>query len=194
MMSHELARLVIEEAADFKGYPLTLAGKQLAQALGWQESGYSSGWHDLPEGYGNPHNWGAVQCPKLQPCPPDCFPYGDSHEDRTPYAACFRVYSDDVAGAAGMLHEMHRRPRAWAAMNRGDAIGMADAMKHDQPIYFELADWKGYGRGLAKRADAIAKALGEPSKVGASGGGSVSPWIIGGGVLAAAAAVIWWAS
>lgn len=101
MPTHAQARSIVQQAFyQVFGRSPTDGEIEAGQALGWQESNYGTGWSAAGAGS---HNWGAVQYCANCSCPAGTFPYGDSSPDTGKYSACFRIYPDDVSGAASML-------------------------------------------------------------------------------------------
>lgn len=172
------ARAVIVEAhyRQFGRGP-TLLEAQFAQAVARGESHYGRGWKDA--GVGS-HNWGAVQAGR-PPCNPDtAFPYGDTHEDGEPYAACFRRYPSDVDGAAH-FQAILWRANTRAEANAGNIDGFSKAMRANR--YYELRQDL-HTKALTRNLQVITQALGEPMPSGnVSGSGLL--------LLAGAAGIGW---
>lgn len=118
-----------------------------------------------------PYNMGSIQGGMRPPCPPGFTQHGDTSPETGAYAACFRDYASAKDGFAGLLHELYRRPAVKAALPTGNAVLVAKGMF--KTGYFEGfpcqpypdCRWEIYGKGIARNAEVIAKALGEPYRV-----------------------------
>ena len=114
-----------------------------------------------------PGTWGASTCPEGSLQGKDSIPSGATDIIKS---VCFRSYADDVAGAADLVRELTtRRPKTYVELSRGDADRIAAAMYaehyftgHGASVGARIGR---YAAGLASRALAIARALGEPVMV-----------------------------
>lgn len=95
----------------------TLAEAQLAQAIGAIESGYGKFWHN------DSHNWGAVTSfNKKDPA--------FDHDDSSPtlsgvnkvFHSRFRIYKDDIDGAAGMISTIFKAGRKQRKLSPKDQM------------------------------------------------------------------------
>ena len=119
----------------------------LAQAVALHESGYGSGWgRSCPEMVGS-WNMGAIQGSPGAIC-------GDSHADGSRYTARYRIYPSAEAGAAGLWHELWRRPGVRRVLldNSLDVRGMAKAMRASG--YFEATE-SSYVKALQNAVERI---------------------------------------
>lgn len=133
-VSHQQARawLLQAWAQVFPNVEPTLSALQAVQAVSLHETGYGRGWKDAMR---YSYNQGAVQCGKVQDkdgnCPAGCAPYGDSRptpQGQVAYAACFKVYPNDVAGWADLLRVMGKA-NVRAVWNDGDLDAVALGMR-----------------------------------------------------------------
>ena len=164
-ISHLDARRIIAQAFAARGISAPSAAElQGAQAIALYETVYSR-WTGASVA---PHNWGGIMCvtpPQESGCKPGCLPWGDTDGSGHAVAACFRIYSSDVEGAADMIRELYRRDGVPAALATGNAARVAERMSASGYMARNPAD---YARGIAARAATIAAALSEPVVVGLS--------------------------
>lgn len=163
----------------------TLQALQSAQSVALLESGYGK---FEPYGSTGARNWGSVQCGKLPTdgvCPCQGILWKDTRPNSdgtsTPYEVCFRAYDSDVDGAADLLRHLgpDLRPKTFAALQTGDAEQISAAM-YDERYYQGFgatreARIEGHIKAITKRAEEIAKALGEPLVVVRGGTQIVTP-------------------
>lgn len=151
---------------------------QIAQGISRGESNYGqAGYRNRETGETiiNTNNWTAAQCQSRPPCPEDCFEATDTHEDGSPYQACFRIYATPEDGAKGFLRILYvNRPQVHTAAKRGDIRAVSTLMRESD--YFELP-LETHIEALTNNTRAVANALNEPW-VGESGGVSSSNSIV----------------
>lgn len=143
----------------------TLAELQAIQGIARLETGYATGW-GTPEGRAS-HNWGAIQA---LPDDPNSFAATDTHPTSSggavKYQARFKVYPDDVAGAAAIARWLRSHGVPDAVVGGGNAWALSSAM-HAAHYY------EGSGRTVQERianhrrrfldnVRALAGKLGEP--------------------------------
>lgn len=186
---HQWAAGIVNQAfQQVMGRQPTPAERQIVMAVSDLESGYGQGWgRGKSTGGQGSHNWGAVQT-RSQTTP------GFSHQDSSAqgtYQTRFKVYPDDVSGAADVVSLLFKGNRKQQipdpsksmrasggdipgpgrgeliqmAAQQGDTLAFSKAMWYT--TYFEgvAADWTQrimqHANGIQNRVNSIASALGE---------------------------------
>jgi len=183
--THSWAADVVNEAFQkVMGRAPTPAERQIVMAVSHLESNYGRGWKGSGAGS---HNWGAVQTRnEMNPQ----FKYRDSSAEGS-YVIGFKVYRDDVAGAADVVRLLFKSNRKQQmpdenraqrtlggeiegpsrgelieqAAQQGDTTAFSRAMWYT--TYFEgrspdfVQNIKSHAKGIQARIDKIAAALGE---------------------------------
>lgn len=155
------ARGVLRRVWPASTLPASPTALQAAQAVARGETYYGRGWKNACTGS---RNWGALQSTDGTGCAAT-----DTHPTASgasvPYAARFRVYDTDDAGAADFLRVLLRGGVS-AALAAGDAQAIAAAMHANG--YFEgfgatVEDRiRNYASAIAKNARAVAAGNAEP--------------------------------
>lgn len=155
-----------------------------AQAVALCETGYGQYWKDA--GVGS-NNMGAVQAGK-PPCDPAvAFPYGDTHEDGQPYAACFRKYVTVQAGFNGLVQVLYKqRPGVLAVARDGSIVEFSTTLRASG--YFELALDK-HVKAITKCLSTVSSATGQAMPP--SGKASAGDWLGTIAVLGVGAWIFW---
>lgn len=165
----------------WRDYGAPLPGAlQAVQAIARHESGPGYG-----DGMGNANNWGSVHCTTGPPCGEGCVEHADTDSQGQPYVTCFRRYATPEEGARDLLRELLRRPPVREVLSSGSANAIAHAMHRTR--YFEMTPGL-YGQAIARNAESIAKALGEPLIVTLAGPAEASGELL---VLGALGYLIW---
>lgn len=143
-MNHKTANAILTATRPRDAGPRAVL---LAQAVALHETGYGGGWaRSCPELVGG-HNWGAVQGTPGAIC-------GDTHADGSSYRTSYRRYPSDEAGAAGLWHELWKRPAVRRVLmdDALDVDGLATAMRAEG--YYE-ATRASYTVALRRALDTI---------------------------------------
>ncbi len=159
------------------GSPATTRELQALAAVSLGESPYGHGtFRQLDHATGatiaehrETHNWGAIQCGTLPPCPPDCFIATDTHPGRGYYDACFRRWPTPEAGALAYLETLlikRNREPVRRAISRGSAHAIASAM-HATGYYEGASTIPSraidlYATAIARNGKNVAAFFGEP--------------------------------
>jgi hypothetical protein len=189
------ARGIVEEA--FKsvfGRSPTEAEAQIVMAVGVIESNFGKGWR-AGKGAGS-HNWGAVQT-RSKTAP------HFTHQDSSPttgggskkYVARFKVYPDDVAGAADVVRllfkskmkqrmpdkQQRARGKDLPGPTRGELISAA-AQNGDITAFSKAMFWtiyyEGFGKTFKNRIQNHAKAIQRAINKIATGTGKTPAWSV----------------
>lgn len=178
------ARDYLEDAfIEIFGRQGTIPELQIAQGVSRGESNYGQASYlnrETGERLSATNNWTAAQCRARPPCPEHCFEATDTHEDGTPYQACFAFYDTPEEGVRAFLRTLYVRGGGYdrsgvlAAARRGDVRGVSTEMRRTH--FFELP-LERHIEALTNNTKAVASALNEPW-VGTSGGVSSGSSIV----------------
>ena len=182
------ANIVNQAFQQVMGRAPTPAERQIVMAVSSLESGYGRGWGKGKSNAGQgSHNWGAVQT-RSKTAPQ--FQHGDSSAEGS-YTVGFKVYPDDVAGAADVVRHLFKSGRKQqkpsakhkqraqggeisgpgrgeliqAAAEQGDTTAFSRAMWYTS--YFEgtqpdfVKNIQNHANGIQSKVNKIAAALGE---------------------------------
>jgi hypothetical protein len=163
-ITHTDAKQIITEAYRTKfGVLPSKPIRQLAQAIGWLETGYGQHWDERGRGR---KNWGAIQAHEGWAGP--TFEYVDTRPNddgtSTPYAQKFRAYNTDLEGAADLCKVVYtggRNPPLGHAERVNDAFGSRHRLVLDPAIKGDLREfsaglydtvyYQGFGRSRTER-------------------------------------------
>lgn len=152
--THVNARDILIQAWNrvFPGEAPTLGGLQIAAAVAILESTYGKACYKNEfsgETFCGTHNWGAIQGSKVDPSKGMAGGFLMSDFDSTTgkkFEAQYQIYTDDVAGAAALLHLLDFY--APDAFRIGDIDGTSLQMYIGEPRGGTLHDPKGYYGGF----------------------------------------------
>jgi len=124
---------------------------QLTGAIARAETGYGT-WTGPCEGS---HNWGAIMCRSGSTESAACCAHDDTRQDGTPFAALFKVYPDDLAGATDLVRELTtRRPLTRAALGQGSSVRAVSEALYRERYYGSKCPQaiRTYGAAAAKES------------------------------------------
>jgi hypothetical protein len=134
---------------------------QVVQAVCWGETSYGEGWKKgVERGTTEPEavisrNWGAVQYGPPPATPGKSFVTTDTHRDGTKYQFAYKMYPDNVAGAADVVSILERNG-ALGIARKASATAWDIARKMIGSGYAEGSGWQS-GGGAASEAEATRK-------------------------------------
>jgi peptidoglycan hydrolase-like protein with peptidoglycan-binding domain len=132
MLSHQDARaLICEGFRRCYGVDPSRVQAQLAQAVGFLETSYGSGWSNKIPGAATSNNWGAVTAGGEWTGP--TFEHRDSrpddHGNNIWYSTKFRSYASPQDGATDLIKIVYvQRPSVFAAGLSGDSLAFSTAL------------------------------------------------------------------
>lgn len=109
------------------GRPPSTFEAQISQAIARAETSYGT-W-DGP--CSTSHNWGAVSAKASA----DTCQHDDTTQDGKRFSSNFQTYPDDVAGAAGLVRELMRRPKTRAALAAGSSVFDVSRAMYDESYF-----------------------------------------------------------